>query len=65
MNWRWIVVFMILLLLFIFTLQNTGSVNVRFLFWSFSTSRVIIIFSSLLSGFIIGLIFSYWKEKQF
>lgn len=65
MNWRWIVLLFLFLLLFIFTLQNTGEIRVQFLFWSFSTSRVIIIFSSILAGFAMGLIFSYWKNKDF
>jgi len=59
MNWKWIVVLVLLLLLLIFTLQNHDAVKVQFLFWSFTTSRAIIIFSSLFIGIIIGLIIPF------
>ncbi|MFC1674527.1 lipopolysaccharide assembly protein LapA domain-containing protein [Candidatus Omnitrophota bacterium] len=62
MNWKWIVVLILLLLLLIFTLQNHDTVKVQLLFWSFATSRAIIIFSSLFTGMIIGLIISFIKK---
>ncbi|MFH1645251.1 MAG: lipopolysaccharide assembly protein LapA domain-containing protein [Candidatus Omnitrophota bacterium] len=58
MNWKWMVVIVLLALLLIFTLQNHTTVEVQFLFWSFSTSRAIVIFSSVFIGIIIGLISS-------
>jgi len=59
MNWKWIVVLILLLLLVIFTAQNYDVVQIKFLFWSFQTSRAIIIFSSLFIGVIIGWIISF------
>ena len=59
MNWKWIIILLLLLVLLIFTLQNHAAVRVQFLFWSFTTSRAIIIFSSLFIGIIIGLIISF------
>jgi len=59
--WKWIVVIILLLFLVIFTAQNHEAVKIQFLFWSFQTSRAIIIFSSLVIGFIIGAIISIKK----
>ena len=64
MNWKWIFVLILLSFLVIFTAQNYEVVEVQFFFWSFSTSRAIIIFSSLLIGILIGIIISYIKQKQ-
>lgn len=59
MNWKWVVVLVLLLLLLIFTFQNHDAVKVQFLFWSFATSRALIIFSSLFIGIIVGLIIAF------
>jgi uncharacterized integral membrane protein len=56
MNWKWFLVLILLLLLVIFTAQNYEVVEIKFLFWSFKTSRAIILFSTLLTGIIIGWI---------
>lgn len=58
MNWKWILVLMLLLLLVIFAVQNYEIVKIQFLFWSFQTSRAIVIFSTLFIGIIIGWISS-------
>ena len=44
----------LVLLVVIFTLQNTEVVNINFLFWQFSMSRVLLIFVLLLTGVVIG-----------
>ena len=65
MNWHWIVVLILMLFLVIFTVQNYEVVNIQFLFWSFSTSRAIVIFATLLIGIIIGGIGSYvWNKNR-
>lgn len=56
MNWKWILVLILLLLLVIFAVQNYEIVKIQFLFWSFQTSRAIVIFSTLFIGIIIGWI---------
>lgn len=54
MNWKWLLVSILLLLLVIFTAQNYQIVEIKFLFWSFKTSRAIILFSTLLTGIVTG-----------
>jgi len=58
MNWKWTIVLTLLLLLVIFTVQNYEVVKIQFLFWSFQTSRAIVIFLALAIGFAIGAIIS-------
>ena len=65
MNWKWIVLFFLLLFLVIFATQNYEIVEITFLFWSFRTSRAIIIFSTLLAGILIGWTITVMsKEKR-
>ena len=42
-------------LLFIFTLQNATIVDIKFLFWTFSMSRALMIFLVLAVGVLLGL----------
>ena len=65
MNWHWALVLILMLFLVIFTVQNYEMVDIRFLFWSFSTSRAIVIFVTLLVGITIGWIGSYvWNKNR-
>jgi len=65
MNWKWIVLFILLLFLVIFATQNYEIVEITFLFWSFRTSRAIIIFLTLLAGILIGWTITLMsKEKR-
>ncbi len=52
LNWRWIVGLAALLLLVILAVQNHGAVPVKFLFWTFSISRAIVIFIAFAGGFL-------------
>ena len=63
MNWKWLVVLMLLLLLVIFTTQNYELVKIQFLFWSFKTSRAIVIFVTLFVGIIIGWVGSVMMKR--
>ncbi|MFH1888922.1 MAG: lipopolysaccharide assembly protein LapA domain-containing protein [Candidatus Omnitrophota bacterium] len=56
MYFKWFLVLLLLLILVVFTAQNYEVVRIHFLFWSFQTSRAIIIFLALLIGIIIGCI---------
>ena len=58
MNWKWILIVILLFVLVIFAVQNYEIVKINFLFWSFQTSRAIVIFSTLFVGIIIGWIIS-------
>ncbi len=59
MSWKWIIVLIVMLFLVIFTVQNYEIIKIQFLFWSFQTSRAIVIFATLLIGIIIGWIGGY------
>lgn len=63
-NWKWIIVSILLLLLLIFTIQNYEAVKIQFLFWSFKTSRALIIFLTLLIGMAIGWVISLIKGGE-
>jgi putative membrane protein len=56
------------LIVLIFLAQNVEVVKVSFLFWEMSMSRAILLFFSLLIGFIIGWFLnsylSYRKDKK-
>ena len=64
MNFKLLVVLLLLIGTVIFTAQNHGIVEISFLIWSFKTSRAIIIFSALFAGFILGWITSFVKRKK-
>ncbi len=54
MNLKLILVAVLLLAALIFSIQNAGAVNVRFLVWTFSTSLALVIFGALAAGLIGG-----------
>ena len=56
MLWKPFVFILSLLLLLIFTVQNYKPMEVRFLAWSLESSTALIIFFSLVIGFVLGLI---------
>ena len=64
MNWKWVIVLILMLILVIFTTQNYEVVDIRFLLWSFTTSRAIIIFGTLVIGIIIGWVSSFVRNKD-
>ena len=63
MNWKWILVLILLIFSVIFTAQNHKIMEINFLFWSFMISRAIMIFLSLILGIIIGVIISFARKK--
>ncbi len=68
MNFNITLVVMLAVLALIFVLQNIPAVSVSFLFWDISMSRAVLIFFSLLIGFVIGWFLnsylSYRKDKK-
>lgn len=65
MNWHWTIILILMLFLVIFAVQNYEIVNIQFLLWSFSTSRAIVIFATLVAGIAIGWISSYvWNKNR-
>jgi len=68
MNFKITLVVMLAVLALIFVLQNIPAVSVSFLFWDISMSRAVLMFFSLLIGFVIGWFLnsylSYKKDKK-
>jgi len=68
MNFKITLVVILVCLAFIFLAQNIQVVTVSFLFWEVSMSRAVLLFFSLLIGFIIGWFLhsylSYRKDKK-
>jgi len=68
MNFRITLVIILSGLALIFVAQNIQIVTVSFLFWEISMSRAVLLFFSLLIGFIIGWFLhsylSYRKDKK-
>jgi uncharacterized integral membrane protein len=68
MNFKIILVVILVCLALIFLAQNIQVVTVSFLFWEISMSRAVLLFFSLLTGFIIGWFLhsylSYRKDKK-
>ena len=46
----------LLLAVVVFTLQNTESISIRFLFWQFSLSRALMLFLVLGIGILLGFL---------
>ena len=63
MSWKWIFIILLLIFLIIFTMQNYEVVTIQFLFWSFQTSRTIVLLTTLIIGIIIGWIISFKKKR--
>jgi uncharacterized integral membrane protein len=51
-------------LVFIFVLQNTQVVEVRFLFWTISMSRALILFATLAIGLVGGWLLTFPKRRK-
>jgi uncharacterized integral membrane protein len=68
MNFKITLVVILVCLALIFVAQNIQVVTVSFLFWEISMSRAVLLFFSLLTGFIIGWFvhsyLSYRKDKK-
>ena len=68
MNFKITLVVILVCLALIFVAQNIQVVTVSFLFWEISMSRAMLLFFSLLTGFIIGWFLhsylSYRKDKK-
>ena len=59
-SYKMIIAIVLLGIFTIFIIQNTVIVEIQFLFWKLTLSRVILLFGSLLTGILIGL-FIGWE----
>lgn len=65
MNFKMGLVAIFVFFALVFVVQNIDVVPVKFLFWELSMSRAILLFFSLLTGFIIGwLLHSYMAYRK-
>ena len=68
MNFKLIAIIIMVSIAAIFLVQNVAAVEVTFLFWSISLSRALLIFFTLVIGFILGWslhsYLSYRKAKN-
>ncbi len=68
MNFKLTGVVILVVFALIFVAQNIDVVTISFLFWEISMSRAVLLFFSLLTGFIIGWLLhsylSYLKDKK-
>lgn len=60
------IIFIILAIVFLIVLlQNTQIVDVQFLFWKFTMSRIILIALIMLVGLILGFIIAEVRRKRY
>ena len=64
MHWKLIILLVLSVLLVVFAVQNYEVVTIQFLFWSFQTSRTIILFGSFIIGVLVGLMAAFVIKKQ-
>ncbi|PWK19058.1 LapA family protein [Xanthomarina spongicola] len=64
MNAKSILAIILILLVVIFTIQNTEVVTIKFLMFDISMSRVLVILGCFLIGFISGVLITYRKKRK-
>ena len=64
MHWKLIILLVLSLLLVIFAVQNYEVVSIQFLFWSFQTSRTIVLFGAFIIGVLVGLMALLVKKNN-
>jgi len=60
-------ILLLLALVALFTFQNTAVADIRFFMWTVSMSVSLMLLSSLFSGIVIGLFFSFlntWRKNR-
>jgi putative membrane protein len=63
-NFRLVVGIVLAGLIVVFTLQNADVVELRFLFWTWSMPRAVMIFGVLAAGILLGWILSSWLHHK-
>lgn len=63
-RFKWITVGLLLLLAIIFALQNAEPVEIDLLFWSLIVSKSLLIVVLLLTGALLGWLFSFRGDKN-
>lgn len=62
--WRLVSALSVFGLIFIFALQNTESVDVNFLFWSFGIRLIVVITATVVMSVIFGDMIDWWWRRR-
>jgi len=63
MNIKMVIALILLILVVIFTLQNSEQVNINFLFWHVTLSRALMLFLVLAVGLIVGWFLGTFQDR--
>ncbi len=61
---NFVIVLIIMVLVAIFSVQNAKPVAITFFFWSFEASLAIVIFLSVLTGLVTGILIAFWVRMK-
>lgn len=64
MKARLFILFLLIVLILIFILQNTMPVDLSFLAWTFNISLIVLVLITLLTGIVLGMIISRMIAKS-
>jgi len=64
MKVKFVLLFLLAIFIVVFTLQNTQVVEIKFVFWDFHMSRVLLIFIMLGIGMLGGLLIGGLSRKK-
>ena len=64
MKIKTIIILVLVAFLVIFLLQNTEVIDVQFLFWQISMSRIVLLFSTFIVGLITGWLLRILTSKK-
>lgn len=64
MNFKSITALILLGLFIVVCLQNVEEIPVRFLFWSFNISKLLLLILTLIVGIFLGMLITYGLKKQ-
>jgi len=62
MKTKTILAILFITIIIVFSLQNAEIIDVKFLFWKLSVSRVLVILSSFVIGILVGILISFKKK---
>ncbi|MFB9055364.1 lipopolysaccharide assembly protein LapA domain-containing protein [Mariniflexile ostreae] len=64
MKFKTLIVLLFVIIIVIFSLQNTEVTDVNLLFWTLSMSRVLVILGSFALGLIVGILISITRKTS-
>ena len=62
--WRLVTALILFGLIVIFALQNTGSVDVNFLFWNFGIPLIVVIVGTMVVSVVFGDMIDWWWRRR-